>query len=93
MFAGPLFGVFILRMFTRKATPQAAMLGGLAGAILGLLTVFAKPLGIDALVVGKLWPLILSFTITFVLGLQLSLLIGKNKPDALKWLWKSVIKG
>ena len=56
MFAGPLFGVFILGMFTKRANAASVLIAGLAGALVGILTVFAKPFGLEMFMVGKLWP-------------------------------------
>ncbi|NJN28674.1 MAG: sodium/solute symporter [Cyclobacteriaceae bacterium] len=91
MFAGPLFGIFILGMFTRRANAVSVLIAGLVGAFVGMVTVFAKPLGLDVFMVGKLWPLILSFLATYMLGYVLSFVIGKNKADNLDWTWKKIM--
>jgi len=92
MFAGPLFGVFILGMFTKKANAASVLIAGLIGGIIGILNVFAKPLGLEFFVVGKLWPLILSFVATFVLGYLLSFVVGKHKEESLNWTWKATMR-
>jgi SSS family transporter len=91
MFAGPLFGVFILGMFTIRANALSVLIAGLAGALVGILTVFAKPFGLDFFVVGKLWPLILSFLVTYTLGYGLGFFVGNNRKGQLEWTWKKIM--
>lgn len=91
MFAGPLFGVFILGMFTRRANAVSVLIGGLAGALVGILTVFAEPFGLEMFRVGKLWPLILSFLVTYGLGFGLSFVVGSNPEERLEWTWKRIM--
>jgi sodium-coupled monocarboxylate transporter 8/12 len=92
MFTGPLFGVFILGMFTKRATAEGALIGGFVGFAIGSLMVFAKNLNISYLGVGVLWPAFLSFVITIVLGYVLSLIIGKNTPDTLNYTRRNVMR-
>jgi SSS family transporter len=91
MFTGPLFGVFILGMFTKRATAPGVLIGGLIGFIMGSLMVFAKNLHINALSVGVLWPAALSFFITVIIGYGLSLFLGKNTPETLNYTRKNVM--
>ncbi len=92
MFTGPLFGVFALGMFSKRATTPGALIGGFIGFIMGLLLVFAESLNINHLAIGVLWPAFLSFVITIVLGYFLSLIIGKNTESALDYTRKNVMK-
>ena len=91
MFAGPLFGVFILGMFTKRANAASVLIAGLAGALVGILTVFAKPFGLEMFTVGKLWPLILSFLVTYGLGYGLGFLVGYNQKERLEWTWGKIM--
>jgi SSS family solute:Na+ symporter len=92
MFAGPLFGVFVLAMFTKRATAPAALIAGSVGFVMGSLLVFAKILNIDELAVGVLWPGAISFFITVVLGYLLSYIIGKNSEEALNYTRRNVMR-
>jgi len=92
MFTGPLFGVFILGMFTKKATAPSVLIAGFVGFVMGSLMVFAKKLSIDSLAVGVLWPAALSFIITVVLGYFLSYFLGRNNEESLNYTRKAVMK-
>ncbi|MFC2084786.1 sodium/solute symporter [Bacteroidota bacterium] len=82
MFTGPLFGVFVLAMFTKRATAPAVLIAGFIGFVMGSLMVFAKKWGIDELAVGVLWPAAISFVITVVLGYLLSYVLGENTDES-----------
>jgi SSS family transporter len=92
MFTGPLFGVFVLAMFTKRATAPATLIAGFVGFIMGSLLVFAKKWGIDALAVGVLWPAALSFITTVVLGYLLSFILGKNTEESHNYTRKMVMR-
>ena len=91
MFAGPLFGIFLLGMLTKRATSPAVLTAGFLGFIVGSLLVFGPKMGIDSLAVGVLWPATISFVITIALGYGLSMIIGKNDDEALSYTRKGVM--
>jgi len=91
MFTGPLFGVFVLALFTKHATASATLIAGFTGFVMGSLMVFAKILSIDALAVGVLWPAAVSFVVTVVLGFALSYVMGKNSDEAHTYTWRAVM--
>jgi Na+/proline symporter len=91
MFTGPLFGVFVLAMFTKRATAISALIAGFLGFVMGSLLVFGKIWQIDSLTVGVLWPAFISFTITVAVGYGLSFFIGKNKDANMDYTWERVM--
>jgi sodium-coupled monocarboxylate transporter 8/12 len=91
MFTGPLFGVFMLGMFTRRVTAPAALIGGFVGFVMGCLTAFSKLLGVQVFMVGVLWPATIAFTVTVVLGYALSFVMGKPIPEAAQWTWWNIV--
>ena len=93
MFTGPLFGVFVLGMFTKRATAPAVLIAGFIGFVMGSLMVFAKKWGIDSLAVGVLWPAALSFLITVTLGYLLSFILGRNTEESHNYTRKAVMAG
>jgi Na+/proline symporter len=92
MFTGPLFGVFVLAMFTKRATAPATLIAGFIGFVMGSLLVFGKIMQVDSLTVGVLWPATISFTITVVLGYLLSYVLGKNTEESHNYTRASVMK-
>jgi sodium-coupled monocarboxylate transporter 8/12 len=88
---GPVLGVFLLGMFSRRASPIGAMLGA-CGSFLLLLALF---------LVGKQNPsLNVSFTLYAAIGIVMTIVIGvvssmafpqKHKNRATNLLWRDVV--
>ncbi len=91
MFTGPLFGVFLLGMFTKRVTAPAALIGGFVGFVMGCVTAFSKVLGVEVFMVGVLWPATIAFTVTVVIGYALSFVLGTPRSDAAEWTWWSIV--
>ena len=92
MFTGPLFGIFILGMFSKRVTAPAALIGGFIGFVVGVLTAFSRFLDVQWLKVGVLWPATLAFVTTIVVGYVLSFFIGRKNSEAGRWTWRGVVK-
>jgi len=92
MFTGPLFGVFVLAMFTKRATAPATLIAGFVGFVLGSLLVFGKMWNIDSLTVGVLWPATISFVTTVALGYLLSFILGENTEENFNYTRANVMK-
>jgi SSS family transporter len=60
-FTGPLFGIFLLAMFSRRATSEAALAGGGAGAVTAYLVAYHSP-------IGFLWPSTFGLAATLAVG-------------------------
>ena len=93
-FIGPLFGVFILAMFTRRASGTGVLIGAAVGTCLTALAVFADRIGEQFLVfdIGFMWPTMLGFLSTFILGYGLSVLLPGEAGDADDWTWRGVMR-
>lgn len=65
-FTGPLFGIYLLGMFTQRARSEAALLGGLAGAATSVYVAFFSDLSF-------LWPSAFGLLATLLVGYGLSL--------------------
>jgi len=78
-FSGPLFGIYVLAMFVRRATSAAALVGGLVGAIVAYLVAYHST-------IGFLWPSTFGFVATVLVGGALALLARTPSPgEQLTW--------
>ena len=84
IFAGPLLGVFLLGLFTRRTTGPAAV----AALVLGMLTALWATFGHTAAWApiwpfegpqGPFWPLLFALAATLAAGYVLSFLVGSRK--------------
>jgi len=76
-FIGPLFGIFALAMFTRRAHTTPVIIGGLVGSVITGLTIFAKQLNLPAFQVGFMWPSTVGLVVTFGVGYILSWILPR----------------
>ena len=60
-FTGPLFGIFLLAMFSRRASGTAALFGGAAGAVASYYVAYHSGLGF-------LWPSTFGLAATLLVG-------------------------
>lgn len=66
-FTGPLFGIFLLGMFSRTANSRGALIGGLAGTLVSAYVAFFSS-------IGFLWPSTFGFAATVLAGFGSSFL-------------------
>lgn len=91
-FTGPLFGIFLLGMFTKRANGPGVLIGGLLGTALGGITIFADRMGLESFDIGVMWPATAAFITTLSVGYLLSLALGKPNAQALDWTWHGVMR-
>ncbi len=97
-FIGPLFGIFLLAMFTRRANALGVMIGGVIGTVLTALAIFADKLaprfgeGFWVFDIGFMWPTMLGFLSTLGLGYGLSLVLPGADGDVGMWTWRGVMR-
>jgi SSS family transporter len=77
-FTGPLFGIFLLAMFSTRASSVAALAGGAAGAIVSYYVAYHSGLGF-------LWPSTFGFVATLVVGGIASLVVPSRGVTQLTW--------
>jgi len=65
-FTGPLFGIYILAMFSERASSGAVLAGGTAGAVASYYVAYHTP-------IGFLWPSTFGLAATLIVGAILSL--------------------
>ncbi len=84
-FAGPLFGIYILAMFSRRATSNAALAAGVVGSLTSYYVAYLSR-------IGFMWPSTLGFAATVFVGLLWSVVVpGRPSEKSLKLTWWSVM--
>jgi SSS family transporter len=84
-FSGPLFGIYILAMFSRRATSTAALAAGVAGSLTSYYVAYLSR-------IGFMWPSTLGFAATLAVGLIWSLVVpGRPDDNALRLTWRRVM--
>src|SRR5262252_7322938 len=85
-FSGPLFGMYILAMFSRRATSAAALVAGVAGSLVSYYVAYMSR-------IGFMWPSTLGFAATLAVGVVWSVVV-RDRPDerALQLTWWSVME-
>jgi SSS family transporter len=84
-FTGPLFGIFLLAMFSRRATGPAALAGGLAGAVTAYVVAYRSS-------IGFLWPSTFGLAATLLVGLACSLVPARPAPAVDDYTWRGVMR-
>jgi SSS family solute:Na+ symporter len=83
-FSGPLFGIFLLAMFSARATGTAALAGGIAGAATAYLVAYRSS-------IGFLWPSTFGLAATLLVGSALTMLSSSRPTAAGQTLtWRAV---
>lgn len=91
-FTGPLLGMFLLGMFTRRANTAGVFCGGLVGTVVTLYTIHLSNLG----VVSFLWPSTFGLLATLVVGYLSSVAwaaVGRGSTSVSPWTWGAVVRG
>jgi SSS family transporter len=86
-FSGPLFGIYILAMFSRRATATPALVAGIAGTATSYVVAYHSP-------IGFMWPSTFGFVATVLVGLGLATVgSARPSPEAHALLWRAVVHG
>jgi solute:Na+ symporter, SSS family len=84
-FTGPIFGIFILGMFTGRARSGAVLIGGSLGVLIACYVAFLSELSF-------LWPSAFGLAMTLVAGYGLSVLVPAGRVQAAQQLtWSAVL--
>jgi SSS family transporter len=85
-FSGPLFGMYILAMFSRRATSAAALVAGVVGSLTSYYVAYLSR-------IGFMWPSTLGFAATLAVGALWSLVVpGRPGETALRLTWWGVME-
>src|SRR5439155_18157048 len=83
-FTGPLIGLYLLGMFTRRTNQVGAMFGGITGTLLSIFLNIIK--------VGFIWPTVYGLLTTVTVGYAVSLLTPSlRKPGGAELTWRRVM--
>ena len=84
-FTGPLFGIYLLAMFSRTTSAGPVLLGGLAGTLTSYVVAYHTP-------IGFMWPSTFGLAATLAISALLTA-VGGGRPtaEALKLTWSAVM--
>jgi Na+/proline symporter len=84
-FTGPLFGIFLLAMFSERARSSAVLVAGVAGAVMAYLVAYHSG-------IGFMWPSTFGLAATLAVGAVLALIFPMSPGDARRSLtWRAVM--
>jgi SSS family transporter len=86
-FSGPLFGIYLLAMFSRRATSGPTLVAGVTGTITSYLVAYRSS-------IGFMWPSTFGFVATLVVGHVLTMIL-RTRPsaEAARLVWRDVVSG
>jgi SSS family transporter len=85
-FTGPLFGIYLLAMFSRRATSGATLAAGLVGTFTSYYVAYQTT-------IGFMWPSTFGLAATLATGWILSLVLpGRPTAAALQLTWRNVMQ-
>ena len=83
-FSGPLFGIYVLAMFSRRTTAGPALIAGIAGSFTSYYVAYQTT-------IGFMWPSTFGLAATILVGIALSLATNaRPTPAALMLTWREV---
>jgi SSS family transporter len=104
-FSGPVLGIFILGMFTKRVSSKSVILGGVIGTLLSIYTIFwsspdlVQEQGLEgffpARAISFIWPSVFGFLSCFSIGYLSSFILpggAEEKSRAQEWNWFSVTR-
>jgi SSS family solute:Na+ symporter len=83
-FTGPLFGIFLLAMFSRRATSNAALAAGVVGAVVSYLVAYQSS-------IGFLWPSTFGLASALIVGAAVTVIAGRD-PALQPLTWREVMR-
>ena len=85
-FSGPLFGIYLLAMFSRRATAWPVLVGGVTGTLTSYVVAYHSS-------IGFMWPSTFGLAATLIVGAVLTAVVGaRPTADALRLTWWDVMR-
>jgi Na+/proline symporter len=92
-YTGPMLGIYLLGMFTRRATSLGTLLGGIAGTATAIYVAFFFKDANGHFYIAFYWPTVIGFAVTCIGGYLFSVLSGGTVSEAAQQLtWRSVMR-
>jgi hypothetical protein len=83
-FTGPLFGIYLLAMFSRRATATPTLVAGIVGSLTSYYVAYHTS-------IGFMWPSTFGLAATLVVGGAMTAVSrSRPTPDALRLTWRQV---
>ena len=83
-FTGPLFGIYLLAMFSRRATATPALVAGVAGTLTSYYVAYQTS-------IGFMWPSTFGLAATLTVGAAMTAISGaRPTPAAVRLTWRQV---
>ena len=83
-FTGPLFGIYLLAMFSRRATSGAVLVAGIVGTLTSYYVAYHTS-------IGFMWPSTFGLAATLLVGAAMTAVSGSRPtPEALRLTWRQV---
>jgi SSS family transporter len=84
-FTGPLFGIYLLAMFSRRATAVPVLIAGLAGSFTSYYVAYRTS-------IGFMWPSTFGLAATLLVGFALTAVLRTRPSEAaLRLTWREVV--
>ena len=85
-FTGPLFGIYLLAMFSRRAASTATLAAGLVGTVVSYYVAYHTA-------IGFMWPSTFGLAATMATGWILGVVLRERPtPEALQLTWRAVVR-
>ena len=83
-FTGPLFGIYLLAMFSRRATATPTLVAGVLGSLTSYYVAYHTS-------IGFMWPSTFGLASTLIVGAAMTAMTAaRPTPDALRLTWRQV---
>ena len=88
-FTGPILGIFLLGMFTKRTNSTGAFVGGSVGTVVTLGVVYLSSLEVPR--ISFIWPSTFGLVSTLAVGYLCSLITGSSSLEQQQWRFREVL--
>jgi Na+/proline symporter len=92
-FTGPILGIYLLGMFTKRTNSIGVLIGGVLGTALALFVAFGQTRAFGSEIICFIWPTVFGLVGTLIFGYLASLLApGSVSAEQQQLTWRNVMK-